>query len=117
MTTSEIEKDILYLISNGYYAALTSIPSIETIKNIISQQLEQISEAKTLDLVCSSNMKLLLMNYFWIDDFNYLGTKIKIIEEKNFNQEISIIPGSSWKRYKILLYCDNKPIAFAETIL
>lgn len=78
-----------------------------------------LSKEKTLnvilDIYCSPQMLLLLMDTFWSQDFNYLGTRIRIHPEQNLEQEpTKINPSAFFYRQIIVIMKQNKPVAFIE---
>lgn len=75
-------------------------------------------KAETVYVFCSSEMKLTLLNDFWIEDFNYLGTRIKIIIDPAITKmENDNLLG----RNKKILACSDiegkLPIGFYEQII
>lgn len=117
MTKEEIKekrKEIKY--GGGLYYPVWKNPTLQEINEFIRFSLLKIEDSKLLEIHCSKTNKVLLLEKFYADDFNYLGTRFNIICDENMefdDNEISVITGV--KKFKLLVISDGKPLSFMET--
>jgi hypothetical protein len=104
--------EMYFPISCGLYS------NRNIIKDILYQVLVHKDFETDLFLFCSESEKFLFLEHFWKEDFIYVGTRIKIISDKDFEtKEISSQTGMP--KTKILVCADKLgdfPIAFIELI-
>ncbi len=120
MTQEELQNKIQEAKDNGLYYALTAFPTMSQYKAIVGQSLSKIYQSKQIDVIGSREAIFSLFKSFWLDDFNYLGTRIKILFDPIFeqiNETNSVIPGMNGEKYKYLIVCDDKVILYAEAVI
>lgn len=115
MTKEEIQIKIKEAMAYHTYICLTRPPTAIEWKEVVSKSLTQIAEAKTINVHCNPMAKLWLVEKFWLDDFNYLGTRIRIIAEENLITGLFNIMDMN-EKYNYLVIVDNVAICYVETI-
>lgn len=108
-----MEEKIEYAKKNGLYFPLTSLPTRAQIDSIIATIIKDLPDNAIVDLITTPFAKIRLLKHFWLDDFNYLGTRIKIKSEINW--EFSTHSGRE-EQFKALIILNNTPVAFIEVV-
>lgn len=115
MTKEQLEEKITQCKETGIYVPVASIAHFKGYKQWISQVLSKIEDAKIIDVYCSPQAKMYLLHNFWVNDFNYLGTRLRLIKEESLTEEFSTLAGFE-EKYKILFICDGVGVAYIETV-
>lgn len=102
MTKQEI-KEKIEIAREAHYWLQHDVEGYR-IKQFISRILISYPTTKTIDLHCSVETKLFLLNMFWTEDFNYLGTRVMLIDEPEGEMHLG----------ELLAIVDDQPLGYFE---
>jgi hypothetical protein len=113
MTETALKMNIDSAKKNYLHYQFTALPTMGDLHTIIEFCLSEAPDARIVDVYCNPAAKLFIMKKFWLDSFNYLGSRINVIVEDNMKDEVSTIPGTTAK-YNYLLIADSISLCYAE---
>lgn len=115
-TLEDILADRKAGLKNGYYMPLgENFDFCRAAKEMIVMLFENDMVNNDLQILCSHSTKVKLRAYFWGEDFNYYGTRVRLIGNEHINeQSFSTIPD---RQRRAIFYSDvelNKPVGVIE---
>lgn len=102
-----------YVRDSGGYYCIPTYPkiegSIDIVKDVIIHILSShIDNDMNIDIYCTQDVRVKLLQHFWKQDFNYLGTRIKLKITEDYQPQ-------NLDDYKLLFVVDGTPVGYIES--